>query len=237
MSPPVAVPPSGGPPVRRRRVLAWWRAAIPSIAAAARQDPDLVRRYRSRLWREKPWRELSLQAFGKQHLFDLSSAAAEAGVRPLLFWGTLLGHVREAGFIAHDRDIDVMLLPEDVLRRERLFAAMRARGYRVAGADTEHARFLRPQRLIHIDVDLLVASGDQLAVVSQRRDGSRMFHPFPAAIIGEPRTATFAGNVPVWLPQDPETILTMIYGDWRTVRRGWNSLRDARTLTAQLPGA
>ena len=204
--------------------------------AAARQDRDLVRRYRSRLWREKPWRELSLQVFGKQYLRDLSSAAAEAGVRPLLFWGTLLGYVREGGFIAHDRDIDVALLPEDAPRRERLFSAMRARGYRVAGADTEHARFLRPDRLLHLDVDILVRSGDQVAVVSLRSDGSRMFHPFPAAAIGEPQAATFLGDVPVWLPRDPDTILTMIYGDWRTVRRGWNSIRDARTLTARLPG-
>lgn len=50
---------------------------------------------------------------GKKVLFDFDNAFTEAGLKYWLVFGTLLGAVRERGFIGHDFDIDVGVFKSD----------------------------------------------------------------------------------------------------------------------------
>lgn len=50
---------------------------------------------------------------GKKVLFDFDNAFTEAGIKYWLAFGTLLGAVRERGFIGHDFDIDVGVFKND----------------------------------------------------------------------------------------------------------------------------
>lgn len=54
-------------------------------------------------------------ATAKQNLLDFKRAMDKAGVKFLLMHGTLLGAVREHGFIKHDIDIDTCVMNEERL--------------------------------------------------------------------------------------------------------------------------
>ena len=49
----------------------------------------------------------------KENLLLLNKLAKENNFKFVLFFGSLLGAVREKGLIKHDEDIDVIILSED----------------------------------------------------------------------------------------------------------------------------
>ncbi len=174
------------------------------------------------------WRSFNLQIHGKDFLRDFLDECARVDARPMLFWGTLLGHVREDGFILHDYDIDLVLLPRDRPKRRALIAGMRSRGYRIHRDEQWQVSFRRAGRLLHLDVDMLFPTEKQLATINVSDDGAEHVDVFQTEVIGEPKRGVFSGDLPVWLPQNPELVLEAIYGDWRTPRPDYRA-RDARS--------
>lgn len=67
----------------------------------------------------------------KENLFLLRDLCYSHQVYFLLFFGTLLGAVREKDFIAHDEDIDLALLKEDLPRFLELLFELRRYGFEV----------------------------------------------------------------------------------------------------------
>lgn len=59
---------------------------------------------------------IEIQKVLKDMLSDLTSFAEKTNIRVILIGGSLLGHVREGGFIPWDDDLDVGLYREDYER-------------------------------------------------------------------------------------------------------------------------
>ena len=157
-----------------------------------------------------------LHIHGKDMLRDFMEAAAEAGVRPFLTWGTLLGFMRQGGFLPHDYDIDTAILADDYPRKDALKMAMIARGYRVRHDVPFAFSFETRDRLLHLDVDVLYPFKDDLvsSMVSETT-GRISAHRFPSQAYRSLERRMFPGQIPVWVPKDPERALEAMYGDWR----------------------
>jgi LicD family len=107
-----------------------------SIVDGFRHRPGLTLRH---IWTVNPNVRRSCKAFsvrvhGEAFLRDFMAASREAGMKPFLMWGTLLGHVREGGILKHDKDIDMGILAADWPKRHMLIEAMQKRGYELRQA-------------------------------------------------------------------------------------------------------
>ena len=147
-----------------------------------------------------------------RNLVDVRDALESFGARPFLVDGTLLGHVREGGFIAHDTDIDLGLFVEEL--RPEMARAVAARGFRV------HRTFGTPGRgfqwsfkrhAIKVDVFVYYRSGDVLYHAAWQK-GEPIRYEYPTFGLERVR---FLGHE-FWAPADPEAFLATKYGpDWR----------------------
>ena len=75
------------------------------------------------------------KAIARENLFILKDVCDSAGLKFILFYGTLLGAVREHDFITHDEDIDLVMRKED---RETFLSQLfrlRELGFEVARED------------------------------------------------------------------------------------------------------
>jgi LicD family len=102
----------------------WQALSVPEITTEALEKS-------ASSWR----RGDRFRRYGKQFLRSFYESSTEAGMRPFLMWGTLLGCVREGRFLRHDYDIDVGILADDYANKDRLVAAMRKRGYELASLE------------------------------------------------------------------------------------------------------
>jgi hypothetical protein len=211
---------------RARESWSWKRRAAGSLAAALRRDPvGTLRQLRTVRFNKKSLHSLSLRLDGKEHLRDFYAVSEALGARPVLFWGTLLGHVRENGFLAHDHDIDVALLPEDAPKKDALIAAMARVGYLKWGDGPSKVTLFKANRPVTLDIDILVPRGDWLVAISERPEGV-VINRFSPEAIGRPQPAVFLGDLNVYVPEHPEAILESIYGDWRIPKPDYNSMHD-----------
>lgn len=153
-------------------------------------------------------------------LRDLYVAFADLPT-PFLVSGTLLGLVREGGFIGWDKDIDVGIFCankdapaiEDKLRTTEKFF--------VRKVDLSAARI----RLVHINgtmVDVFPHYTDpKTNIVWHDGSATRWWNsPF------EIKEAEFIGET-VMIPSDPELYLDENYGDWRTPVSAFDARLDA----------
>ena len=106
--------------------------------------------------------QFKLHIHGKDFLRDFMEESSRLNMRPFLIWGTLLGFIREGGFLAHDYDIDCAVFLEDYKKKDALIRAMERRGYRIRHDVPFSFSFETSDRLLHLDVDLLYPFGKDL---------------------------------------------------------------------------
>ncbi len=162
----------------------------------------------------KTWLSLSLSNHGEKFLRDFLEACGEADVSPFLMWGTLLGCVREGGFLKHDYDIDLGILARDWPKRSPLIEAMRRRGYGLGLSGNYKMRFIRPDLPVYLDVDVFILWGGKMVCCHYHESGMDGAW-FPPDAFNNFRSLTFAGTR-VSIPDPPERVLETAYGDWRT---------------------
>ena len=167
-----------------------------------------------------------LRHYGKQFLHGFYESSAEAGIRPFLMWGTLLGCVREGSFLKHDYDIDVGILADDYANKDILIAAMRRRGYELAFERLYKLKFVLPASKLWLDVDVLYRWNGRMITSVESDGGEFNASYFPLDTFDQLREVVFLDDLHVFVPEPPETVLTSIYGDWRTPVRDYCSQHD-----------
>lgn len=79
------------------------------------------------------------QEIGRDNLLIFKRLADKAGLRFSLAYGTLLGAIREHGFIPHDEDIDLAILQEDIETFKNLLWDLREEGFEVMRFDRRNS--------------------------------------------------------------------------------------------------
>lgn len=79
------------------------------------------------------------QEIGRDNLLIFKRLADKAGLRFSLAYGTLLGAIREHGFIPHDEDIDLAILQEDIEIFKNLLWDLREEGFEVMRFDRRNS--------------------------------------------------------------------------------------------------
>jgi hypothetical protein len=171
------------------------------------------------------WQSTVMGLYGR-----VNAALEDAfGYQAFLCYGTLLGAVREGGFIGHDLDFDCAYLSKHT-DSSAVLAELKAVAF----------------HLIDRDFDV-IAKRTCLAIRDQASDGVKidLFHlfydeageiRFPFGIAGtsafhksqftHTRESQLAG-APALVPNSPELLLAHIYGaDWRTPNPGFNWQND-----------
>ena len=97
------------------------RTALRTLEALSRSPRTLSRKVRAA--RPRPPRRRVDERCALEALADLQVALASGGIRPFLMFGTLLGAVRQQGFIPGDGDVDLAIIGgESAERIPRLVA-------------------------------------------------------------------------------------------------------------------
>lgn len=170
-------------------------------------------------------------------LHDVLSGTDLAG-RYWVWSGMLLGWAREGALIAHDRDADFGLVPEDLSRLLRATPALRRAGFQPLhqfrnneGRVTE-LMFRRHRAMFDF-------------CVLEPVDGMLRYYVYgwlPEDLIEveaqlpnqELVTFDFLGRT--WLRHaDYERELEMMYGDWRTPQRDWDCVHDDKAAVCHRP--
>lgn len=159
---------------------------------------------------------LSVKVYAKRFLRDFYASSREAGLRPFLMWGTLLGQVREGELLKHDRDIDIGIVSKDYAKKDALVAAMRKRGYELSVDKGYKFKFARPQHELLLDVDVFYDWHGMMVCASRQKDGTILGEAFSGNAFDRLREVPFLGKLKVLIPDPPEPVLKAIYGDWRT---------------------
>jgi len=162
---------------------------------------------------------LILRTYGARLLRDALDVCREIGMKPFLIYGTLLGHLRDKGFIEHDWDVDLGLLEEDIPKRGLLTKGMEERGH-VFDNETEHGIIFRDETSpLHLDLWYFFREGDSMVTRIHNREKNELYtFTFSRDIFDSFEKARFLDTIEVLIPCKPEKFLTEHYGDWRTPR-------------------
>ena len=195
----------------------WRFRVLPSVIRLAAHEPRrAVRHVPSFLTGDLDLHGLDLMMSGPSLLELMLVECHRAGLRPMLLWGTLLGCLRDGGFIRGDHDLDLGILDAESSRLPALRAAMLRHGFRIRKEDPCKLSFVHPQHpRLYLDLDVVRPHRDGWVITNADADPSRLLHyRFPHAVFAGSRAMTLADVGEVFVPADPEGFLTAVYGDW-----------------------
>ena len=178
---------------------------------------------------------LVLQMHGSRLLEDTLEVCRTLNLRPFLAWGTLLGHYREGGFIAHDYDIDLGLLETDFSQKTEIIQLMSKKGHTVRSDNDYFISFYyHGFRNPYIELQRFYWKNGQMANSLALQHGDEIFtYYFPLDIFDEFLMAKFLGRFAVLVPAQTERFLTVAYGDWRTPQKHWDFLYGPLNLVRE----
>jgi hypothetical protein len=167
---------------------------------------------RDKITFKKPGEVMDME-ISTQNLMDFKITL---DVRYLKFWlmfGTLLGFVRDGGFIPYDNDVDVAMMDDDIQYLRRLEPVFNEKGFEMSANST---------------LTTLRRNGEHIDIYPFHMAHTERWwaeHHYPAIMFeGEKYIERF--DFPWRVPQMPELCLEYIYGkDWteRIMNKGAGS--------------
>ena len=143
----------------------------------------------------------------KSNLLLFNNIAKSHNFKFVLFFGTLLGAIREQNFIKNDTDVDIMSKDEEELLN--MIPKLQEEGFlfirHYEGEKRVLYSFLRQG--VYIDVDIVRNAGKNKYYLA----GAKI----PSSFVDDLKVINFIGDS-FFVPQEYEKILIMLYGkDWR----------------------
>ena len=143
----------------------------------------------------------------KSNLLLFNNIAKSHNFKFVLFFGTLLGAIREQNFIKNDTDVDIMSKDEEELLN--MIPKLQEEGFlfirHYEGEKRVLYSFLRQG--VYIDVDIVRNAGKNKYYLA----GAKI----PSSFVDDLKVINFIGES-FFVPQEYEKILIMLYGkDWR----------------------
>ena len=154
----------------------------------------------------------------KENLQIFNSIMGKAQITYGLFFGTLLGAIREKNFIEHDEDIDIYLLDEEKEIFLRLLILFKKEGLNLVRLQGDMLSLMRNNEYIDIYFFKfkLKFGFIKLRVFSNE-------YEYAAKNLENPIKHLFLG-INISIPNDPETVIKKIYGkNWRMPLKSMHS--------------
>jgi glycerol-3-phosphate cytidylyltransferase len=158
-----------------------------------------------------------------KYLQDLKKVFDEFNINFCLFYGTLVGALREEDFIAHDHDVDVVVFEKDEKEIEKTLDPLRALGYAVSGSrvvDGERNSFYISRKDVpkqKVDVYYLWLFKDHYWFPRythiQGRGPTIVAIPYEKQYFQDMEEVMFLG-AKYKVPTPPEEFLEKMWGDW-----------------------
>jgi len=181
-----------------------------------------------------PRRRKLLQTKGADVLHDIEAIFSKHGIKGFAAFGTLLGIVREKGFIRHDEDIDLGIVPGSISPKDLLKVLLEEEsGFTFAFAFAYHDRLTEVKlyyKKIPIDFFFFHDLGDRfqyeayswqkgIDYPSERANSVRLVYQPP---VRETKVVEVMG-VTFPIPVNEEEVLVGLYGKtWRIPNAKWS---------------
>ena len=224
--------------VRRPYVPWMYRRFAPHVGVLVRRPVHVARQMAAYKSGRLSLEGLDLAVNGSRLLRVAQSAARAAGFEPMLLWGTLLGCVRDNGFIYGDRDIDLGIRHTDAHRLPAYGAHMVARGFRIRKQNEHKLSVVHPRHpRLFIDLDIVRPHRGGWAITNLDGGGRRRFHYcFPLGVFESVRVARFVDGLEMAIPGNAEGFLSAVYGRWTTPRAKVDYLYGPLNLELEIAG-
>lgn len=198
--------------------LPWRLRWLPMALGPMFRHPALVARGVRALHAGRlPLDGLDLVLNGRRLLRTALSEAHAVGFEPFLLWGTLLGEIRDGGFIWGDHDIDLGLMDTDADRLSEYRERMKRRGFGVRIENEDKLSMVHPHHPhLFIDIDVVRRHRDGWCITNRDADPQKIFrYHFPAGVFAGTKRAPFAQRLTTRIPANADGFLAAVYGDWR----------------------
>lgn len=146
----------------------------------------------------------------KENLLLFSSLVEAASIKYGIFFGTLLGAIRENNFIVHDEDSDIYILNEEKNKFIELLFTFRKHDLELVRLENDLLSLRRKNE----DIDIYFLKRKRKLGLIKVRVLTNHFE-YPAKYIENPTKIPFLDNE-IFAPSHPTKILRMMYGkNWK----------------------
>ena len=156
------------------------------------------------------------------------SILSKYDVKPYLLWGTLLGAIREHGFIPHDNDMDLGVLQCEVEKLEKAIPELYSNKVKICKYKKNYIySFMYNGVICDIDVfrKTIFPYSLRYGIILEEFIPKRLFKSF--------EEYDFCG-LKTYIPSNPEALLEYTYGkDWRIPKKGGSGMLTPKWMIVE----